>query len=82
MDWRTNRKVKSFSENVFQAYFGELSEKYKPPSLWAHYSMFRSTVDLNNDNNRVTYFKLYVLLTNYIIYLTMKEKKNDYELNY
>ena len=42
MDWRLKNKVKSFSENVVLAYFGEISKQFKASSLWAIYSMLRS----------------------------------------
>lgn len=41
MDWRAKKKLHSFSEGVFLAYFKELSEFKKPSTLWAMYSMVR-----------------------------------------
>jgi hypothetical protein len=37
MDWRLKNKIKSFSENVELAYFGEITKQFKPSSLWAMY---------------------------------------------
>lgn len=58
MDWRTLNNFDSFSENVLLAYFKELSEKYKSTSLWAHYSMLRSKLIINNGTNIENYSKL------------------------
>src|SRR5699024_3808885 len=62
MDWRIQKNVSSFSENVLIAYLGELSDKYKSSSLWAVYSMLRSTLIINNDINIETYSKLKAFL--------------------
>lgn len=50
MDWRAKNKVQSFSENVLMAYFDELSNEMKPSSLWAIYSMLRSTIKVTINN--------------------------------
>lgn len=46
------------SENVFMAYFKELSSKYKPSSLWCLYSMLKSTVRTKNGVDLKTYSNL------------------------
>ncbi|KAJ0169185.1 hypothetical protein K1T71_015312 [Dendrolimus kikuchii] len=46
--WQNSKNTQSFSENVFMAYFKELSSKYKPSSLWCLYSMLKSTVRTKN----------------------------------
>lgn len=58
MAWRAEHKVNSFSENVILAYFTELSEKFKASTLWAQYSMLKSTINLNNNINIEQYTKL------------------------
>lgn len=62
MEWRLRNNIKSFSENVMLAYFQELSEKIKPSSLWAFYSMLRTTINMNHNVNIATYSKLIILL--------------------
>lgn len=62
MEWRLKNNIQSFSENVMLAYFQELSEKMKPSSLWAFYSMLRTTININNNVNIATYSKLIILL--------------------
>lgn len=47
MEWRQKHKVNSFSENVAVAYFEELSKTLKSPTLWSHYSMLRSTINVD-----------------------------------
>mgnify|MGYP005986404917 CR=1 FL=1 len=49
MDWRIQKKIKSFSENVVLAYFAELSEKYKSSSLWFFYSMLKAVLRIAHD---------------------------------
>lgn len=62
MDWRHKHNVKSFSENVLLAYFEEISKTMKPSSLWAIYSMLRTTLNINNNINIANYPKLIALL--------------------
>src|SRR3978361_59510 len=49
MDWRLRKNIKSFSENVMLVYFKELSTTMKPSSLWAIYSMLKSTLSSKHD---------------------------------
>ena len=58
LNWRLEKKVKSLSENVFLAYFGELASKFKPSSLWSIYSMLRTVLSIRNDTNIANYQKL------------------------
>ncbi len=58
MDWRLQNKVKSFSENVMMAYFGEIAKKYKPSTLWCMYSMLRMQISMNHDVDISKYCKL------------------------
>jgi hypothetical protein len=51
MQWRSERKIKSFSESTFLAYFNELATNHKPSSLWATYSMLRSMIDIKHNIN-------------------------------
>lgn len=60
MDYRTNNKTNSFSENVLIAYFADLCQKMKP--LWSNYSMVRSTLSINNNVDISKYQKLRALL--------------------
>lgn len=63
MNWRSAKNVKSLSENVFLAYFDELSKTWKPSTLWSTYSMLKSTinqkhnVNMKNFNNLTAYLK-------------------------
>ena len=49
MKWRERKQCRSFNEDVFGAYFGELAKDKKPSTLWAQYSMLRAM--LVNKNN-------------------------------
>ncbi|KAF2895572.1 hypothetical protein ILUMI_10606, partial [Ignelater luminosus] len=63
VDWRKANDIKPIiSENVLIAYFGELSEKMKPTSLWTQYSMLRSTISIHHDVDITRYQKLKALL--------------------
>ncbi|CAH0560672.1 unnamed protein product [Brassicogethes aeneus] len=58
LDWRARHNLDSFCENIVLKYFEQLSEKYKSSSLWAQYSMLRSTLIINNNVNIENYRKL------------------------
>jgi hypothetical protein len=63
MTWRETRDIKSsFSENILMTYFGELSKKIKPTSLWTQYSMLRSTLSRHHDVDISKYLRLKALL--------------------
>jgi integrase len=62
MAWRAKNKVGNFSENVVVVYFDELSTKLKPPSLWTHYSILKSTLSLKHQVDISKFFKLHALL--------------------
>lgn len=57
--WKNKRKIKSFSENVFMAYFTDLSTKYKASTLWSTFSMLKSTMETKHDIDIKSYSKLY-----------------------
>lgn len=62
LDWREKNKVKSFSETVLLAYFGEICSNFKPSTLWSIYSMLRTTLSVKNDVDISKYPKLRSLL--------------------
>lgn len=62
MDWKLAKKATSFSESVLLVYFSELSQKYKSSSLWTHYSMLRTTLNIYEEVNIETYLKLRAFL--------------------
>ena len=49
--WKNSKGVEIVSENLMMDYFGELSQKYKPSSLWCKYSMLRSTIQMIHNIN-------------------------------
>lgn len=61
--WHNQNKATSFSENILIVYFNELAKKYRPTTLWAKWSMLRTTlnlkegIDINTYNNLKTYLK-------------------------
>lgn len=65
------------------AYFSELSKKYKSSSLWAHYSMLKSTISTNHNIDIKTYLKLTAFLKKQSIGFKSKKSKvltpNDVE---
>lgn len=42
--WQTSRKIKLTSENVLMVHFKELSQKYKPSTLWSTWSIMKTTL--------------------------------------
>lgn len=60
--WRSEKKSNSFDEIVLLAYFSHLSLKYAPPSLWATFSMLKSTISAYNDIDIGKYKKLIAFL--------------------
>lgn len=60
-DWKQKKGDPSFSEDLLLEYFEAQSKRYSPSSLWTHYSMLRSTIDLHhgikiNEYSRVKAF--------------------------
>jgi hypothetical protein len=62
MDWRNKENTTSFSENVLLAYFGNISKKFKPTTLWSQYSMLRTMLNINNNVDISKFAKLRALL--------------------
>lgn len=62
MDYRQQKRVQSFSENVVMSYFAELSKKYKSSTLWSTYSMLRSMLAINHDIDLSKHLKLRAFL--------------------
>ncbi|XP_063370766.1 uncharacterized protein LOC134659090 [Cydia amplana] len=58
MEWRKKENISSFSEKVLLAYFQYMSTKYAPSSLWAEYSMIKSTLKLYEKTDISRYGKL------------------------
>lgn len=57
-NWRKEQGVTSLKEDVFLAYFLELSSKLKPNTLWSRYSMIKSVLKLRENVDLSRYFKL------------------------
>jgi len=61
--WKKKEGTKSNDEVVLLAYLKELSEKYKPSSLWAKFSMigsmlqFKENVNTKNYHNCIAFLK-------------------------
>lgn len=62
MEWRLEKKIASFSEDVLIVYFEELSCSMKPSCLWVRYSMLKSTLNLNNKIDISSYSRLVTLI--------------------
>ena len=71
----TNHAEDLFTENVLLAYFGELSRKYCPTTLWSTYSMLRSMINLHHKVHIKNYAELLKFLnTNAKSYQPVKAK--------
>jgi hypothetical protein len=62
VNWKTEHKAQSFSENVVIAYFLELSKKYQASTLWSKYSMLKTMIKTKNDIDIKSYNKLTAFL--------------------
>lgn len=60
--WRTAHKLTSVSQSMMIEYFEEISEKYKPSSLWSIYSMLKTIIYLKEDIDIGRYRDLLSLL--------------------
>lgn len=60
--WCVGKKVKKTSENVLLAYFEEQAEAKKASTLWAIFSMLKSTIKLRENVDISRYFKLIAFL--------------------
>lgn len=64
IQWRAKKKSKSMSENTLLAYFAELSKLQKPSTLWATYSMLKTTIYIKNNIKIQDYVSLITFLKN------------------
>ncbi|KAK5647881.1 hypothetical protein RI129_002773 [Pyrocoelia pectoralis] len=62
IDWQAQKKCSSFSERVMLAYFLEVSKNMKPSTVWSHYSMVKTTLNIYNDTDISKYLKLKAFL--------------------
>ncbi|XP_045765066.1 uncharacterized protein LOC123867182 [Maniola jurtina] len=60
--WKTEKKVNSFSENAFLAYFNDLSKDKRPSTLWCEYSKLKTTIRLKENVNIGDYANLSTFL--------------------
>ena len=60
--WKKKENTAVTSENVLIAYFKELSEKFRPTTLWATYSMLKSTIHQKENTIIETFKSLIVFL--------------------
>lgn len=58
VEWQQKKGHTLFTEEVVMEYFDERSKKYSSSSLWTHYSMLRSTLDLHHNVKINEYSKL------------------------
>lgn len=49
MQWKDKKNHDKITEPMMLEYFHELANKYKPSTLWAKFSMLKSTIILNNN---------------------------------
>ena len=62
MDWKVKQNITSFSENVMIVNFEQLSESNKASTLWVHYSILKTTLNIKHKLDISKYAKLYTLL--------------------
>lgn len=62
IDWCRANKVTVYTENVLLAYFQQYAIDKKASTLWAHYSMLKSTIRLKKNIDISKYYKLIAFL--------------------
>ncbi|CAH1126098.1 unnamed protein product [Ceutorhynchus assimilis] len=62
MNYRIEKKIGSLSENNLIAYFAQMSRNSKASTLWATYSMLKTTLNLNDNVDISRYLKLRAFL--------------------
>lgn len=60
--WCSEKGANTYCESVLLAYFAHLATKMKSSTLWAQYSMVKSTLNLKNGIDIGKYFKLNAFL--------------------
>lgn len=64
LQWKEMKGATSSSERVLMAYFEEMAGKCLPTTLWARYSMLKSTMKINERVDISTYPQLVPMLKN------------------
>lgn len=81
MEWRSRKKINTFSEDVLLAYFNELSKKYVCSTLWIFYSMLKTTLEFYHNISMKPYAKLREYLKhNSIGYRPVKNVKMSFSI--
>lgn len=57
-DWRLKKKVQEINEKCMLAYFSQEMAHLKPSTKWSHYSMLKTTINLNTGVNIGTFMNL------------------------
>jgi uncharacterized protein YprB with RNaseH-like and TPR domain len=64
ISWKKAKNAESFSQRELLAYFNELSQKYKPATLWSEYSRLKTMIYHNLKIDINSYTDLEILLKN------------------
>ena len=56
--WRSIKKTTLFVEDVFLAYFKDISKTISPPTLWTRFSMLKTTIRTFDKIDISTYHQL------------------------
>lgn len=75
MVWRKERNAMKLSENVLLAYFGEKAKSVKGSTLWALYSMLKSTCNIKENVDIGKYLKLISFLKKQMVGYRPKKSK-------
>lgn len=58
MEWRCEKNIHSFSENVVLSYISELAQDIKSSTLWSTFSMLKTTINIKHNINIGEYAKV------------------------
>lgn len=77
--WRSKKKITSFSEDVIFIYFNEISSKYAASTLWAQYSMLRATISAL-DSIYISAYKKVLAFLNHQNATHQQKKSKDFTI--
>lgn len=60
--WQATKKSANISQSVLMAFFNEMAQKHKPSTLWAYYSMLKTTIRANDGLDIGRYVELLAFL--------------------
>lgn len=64
IDWKKENKVINSTENCLLSYFEQYRQKYKPSTVWSHYSMLKATIKIKENIDISSFYTLTNIIKN------------------